>query len=407
MKRLLLPLCLLLFALCADAVAQQQHRHALLMGVGDYGDARYKESEIKDLPGITDHDLPKMRDKLQSLGFTVTLVPNPNLGQARGSVEAFTQTLRQSKVSQSADEQTVALFYFSGHGAEYQGRHFLIPKDAYMPSSSDMDSSAIGTQTVINTMEESGADVCLSFLDCCREDLGKNISSASQTRIEAKGTFIGYATRSGDKADPDTQGSPFTRFLLQNLDRPGVSIADMYSHVIKDVRDHAYRVYGEERRPGFYSELDAPFYFLRRNVGREVDQMQGPLAVNQKVLITDSPKLFTTGIFDENGVELPSLPDPSKTKNFETFCELYLAPKKWSVAVPNFAGRDTWFGTNEGDSVEVAVDGRTSYPMPFFGDNLTDSQRSLIRSAKKLQFRAKGDTPARLRLTLHPEGWEP
>lgn len=250
-----------------------QTRHALVMGVGNYRGAKYQDGVIADLPGITTADLPNMASKLRSLGFTVTVVENPHLSQARTAVETFKSSLsRASRESGGA----VALFYFSGHGVEYQGQHYLIPSAAYMPSKADVEHTALNTQSVVNSMEESGATVCLSFLDCCRQDLGKNVGGADKTPLQAKGSFIGFATRSGGIADPGVTGSPFTQFLLQHLDKPGLSVADMYSQVISDVKAHALKNYGEERRPGFYSELDAPFYFVPASYRKE-DDMQAEI----------------------------------------------------------------------------------------------------------------------------------
>jgi formylglycine-generating enzyme len=105
--------------------------------------------------------------------------------------------------------------------------------------------------------------VNLVFLDCCRDDLGKSVGGAEMSPLRARGSFIGFATRSGDSDDPEEHGSPYTRFLLQHLDKPGVSVADMYGYVIRDVKDYTKKKLGEERRPGFYSELEGdPFYFV-------------------------------------------------------------------------------------------------------------------------------------------------
>ena len=205
-----------------------QTRHALVMGVGDYQGAKFQDAVIADLPGITTADLPNMAAKLRSLGFSVTVVENPNLSQARTAVETFKTRLSRATWESGG---AVALFYFSGHGVEYQGQHYLIPSAAYMPSKADVEHTALNTQSVVNSMEESGATVCLSFLDCCRQDLGKNVGGADKTPLQAKGSFIGFATRSGGIADPGVTGSPFTRFLLQHLDTPGLSVADMYSQL--------------------------------------------------------------------------------------------------------------------------------------------------------------------------------
>ena len=229
-------------------------RTALVMGVGDYGGATYKGAPIPNLPGITTADVPQMAKKLKALGFTVTEVSNPTLSEAKSAVDAFSAKIKASP--------GVSLFYFSGHGGEYEGKNFLIPKKASISSKADLADEALSAQRVLNGMEESGAEVNLVFLDCCREDLGKSVGGAEMAPLKAKGSFIGFATRSGDFADPGEEGSPYTRFLLKHIDKPGISVADMYASVIGDVKKFSKEKLGEERRPGFYSELDAPFYFV-------------------------------------------------------------------------------------------------------------------------------------------------
>lgn len=256
MKATLLFLLLLLASASSPVLAQSSSppRTALVMGVGDYEGATYKGQTIKNLPGITTADLPNMAAKLKALGFDVTVVANPTRGQAMVAVDAFSAKIKAAP--------GVSLFYFSGHGGEYEGKNYLIPRRASVASNADLPDEALNAQRVLNGMEESGAQVNLVFLDCCREDLGKNIGGAEMAPLTARGSFIGFATRSGDFADSGKDGSPFTRFLIKHLDKPGTSLADMYSLVIGDVKTYTRQVLGEERRPGFYSELDAPFYFV-------------------------------------------------------------------------------------------------------------------------------------------------
>lgn len=229
-------------------------RTALVMGVGNYAGTMYKGRAIQTLPGITTADLPGMEAKLKSLGFEVTVVADPTLSQAKTAVDAFSARIKA--------RPGVSLFYFSGHGGEYERKNYLIPRGASIASTADLSDEALSAQRVLNGMEESGAQVNLVFLDCCREDLGKSVGGAEMAPLKAKGSFIGFATRSGDFADPEAQGSPYTRFLLKHLDKPGMSVADMYSLVIGEVKTYSKTVLGEDRRPGFYSELDAPFYFV-------------------------------------------------------------------------------------------------------------------------------------------------
>ena len=99
---LLLP-CSLLWA--AEA------RQALVMGVWQYTDPKFPA-----LPGI-ETDVAKMTAKLKEIGFTVTVVTNPTLGEAKKAVDDFGAQLLASK--------GVGLFYFSGHGCENDAGMFF------------------------------------------------------------------------------------------------------------------------------------------------------------------------------------------------------------------------------------------------------------------------------------------
>ena len=261
MKATLLMLLGLWLGLSPASAQGDLPRTALVMGVGDYGQLEQDEARrtkfrgtfVKNLPGITTSDLPQMEAKLISLGFSVTVVANPTLSEAKAAVDAFSARIKANP--------GVSLFYFSGHGGEAEGQNYLIPRRADIANKADLAQEALSAQRVLNGMEASGAEVNLVFLDCCREDVGKSVGGAELAPMKARGGFIGFATRSGDFADPEAQGSPYTRFLLKHMDTPGISFLDMYSKVVGDVKTYTKEVLGEERRPGSYSELDAPFYF--------------------------------------------------------------------------------------------------------------------------------------------------
>ena len=281
------PKALMVFVVAVGAMGavrvfgEELPREALVMGVGEYAGASYKGKTIRNLPGITTADLPLMKAKLESLGFRVRVVSNPTRKEAEQEVDAFSARIKE--------RPGVSLFYFSGHGGEYKGKNYLIPREASIGSAADLEDKALNAQRVLNGMEESGATVNLVFLDCCREDLGKSVGGAELAPLKARGSFVGFATRSGDFADPEEKGSPYTRFLLKHLGTPGISVSDMYAGVISDVKNYSKRVLGEERRPGFYSELDAPFYFVPASFVKPVEA--AGRAVEEGALMAERERL--------------------------------------------------------------------------------------------------------------------
>jgi hypothetical protein len=182
---LVLPLFLALSAeekgskgLGVEVAVQAAPREALLLGVGDYGGASYKGKVIRNLEGITTVDLPQMQVRLEGLGFHVTALANPTRRAAEEAVDAFSARIKA--------RPGVSLFYFSGHGGEYRGRNYLIPRGASIGSTADLEDQALNAQRVLNGMEESGGAVNLVFLDCCREDLGKSVGGAEMAPLKAR-----------------------------------------------------------------------------------------------------------------------------------------------------------------------------------------------------------------------------
>ncbi len=234
--------------------AEELPREALVMGVEKYQDAIYEGKAIRDLAGITTADLPLMKEKLESLGFRVRLVSNPTWKEAEQEVEAFSARIKE--------RPGVSLFYFSGHGGEYKGKNYLLLRESRIWSAEHLEDNALNAQRVLDGMEKSGATVNLMFLDCSRENLGKNIGGAESGPLNAPRSFVGFATQSGDGVDSEVEGSIYTRFLLKHMGTPGISVSDMYAGVISDVKQYSKDVLGTKRRPVCYSELDAPFYFV-------------------------------------------------------------------------------------------------------------------------------------------------
>ena len=251
-------LVLTILSWCSLSFAQT--RHALVMGVWDYTDPKFPA-----LPGIQD-DVKKMSAKLKELGFEVTEVINPTLGQSKKAVDDFGDLLQTTK--------GVGLFYFSGHGCENDGNNFLIPKGTAISKRSDLDDEALPAQRVLLRMEESGAAINLVFLDCCRNALTKSAANGGLASMEPTGTFIGYATASAKVAGATDTGSAYTNVLLEKMSLPGISISDMHTQVTREV----LKVTEGDQRPFQYSGLDDVFYFVPGRPGSMPGASPAPVA---------------------------------------------------------------------------------------------------------------------------------
>lgn len=211
MRRFLIGCLVVIFCgLASSRVASGQQtpssekRIALVIGVGDYTGTKFQS-----LPGIGT-DLSRMKTALNAAGFQITVLENPTLTTTEEAIDTFGARL---KLQQGA----VGLFYFSGHGGEFEGRNYLIPKGARIASNRDVKEYAVAAQRVLNRMEDAGSAVNIVFLDCCRNDLTKAATDSGLATMNARGTFIGFATGTDKTSAASADGSPYTSFLTKRL----------------------------------------------------------------------------------------------------------------------------------------------------------------------------------------------
>lgn len=226
-----------------------ESRIALVMGVGDY-DGKFG---LTALPGIGS-DVTRMKAALTAVGFTVRVVQDPTLSEAESAIDAFGADLKANK--------GIGLFYYSGHGGEFEGKNYLIPRGARIGSARDVRDQAVNAQRVLNRMEDAGNGTNILFLDCCRNDMTKATTDSGMAAMNAKGTFIGFATASEKTAAASTDGSPYTIALAKFMPQKGISITDMHTMVTKEVEDFTKGAGGEVQTPFQYSGLKDVFYFV-------------------------------------------------------------------------------------------------------------------------------------------------
>lgn len=335
-RRLLLCAATLLVA--HGALAEE--RHALVMGVWDYDDPTFPPLPQSGIEA----DINKISAKLAELGFQVKTVANPTLRQAKQAVDEFGTLIKS--------QPGTALFYFSGHGSEFDGKNFLIPKGTQIVSNRDLDDEALSANRVLDRMEDSGGKVNIVFLDCCRNSLSKG--GGDLASMEANGTFIGYATRGGKVSSASLEGSLYTASLLKHLGTPGVSITDMHTMVTREVK-----AMDPGQVPHQYSGLDQLFFFKPgapgstppMEVARMAPSGPGSLAGLSTIGNTLSVAKFKVGFHHRNALGNAVRPSqlPEKVETFPDYI--------------NFPGRDLvmfdadpWRVTTVGENSRTVVE---------------------------------------------------
>ena len=255
-RHLAVTFSLLCSILISATSAEAERRLALLIGINDYQFIPKLEKAVGDVNA--------MERKLIALGFDVTKVINPDRRTLNIALGRFAARLGPGNL---------ALLHFSGHGVEIDGDNFLLPRDIPKPESGQRDTvkyEAIGLRRLISQMTSTGARARVFVIDACRDNPFEQAgvrsigSSRGLARVEAPaGNFImysaGYRQRALDKLGPDdtSETSVYTRVLLDQLGKPGVSLASIARDVRKKVQSFAQDI-GHVQRPAYYDELSAP-----------------------------------------------------------------------------------------------------------------------------------------------------
>jgi hypothetical protein len=214
----------------------QKKRVALLIGNSDY-------QNYPDLRN-PNNDARALGTVLRRLDFNVAVGVDLDAVAFRKAIQNFLDNI---------DKNTVALFFYAGHGVQVNGLNYMLPTDAKLTSESDLEFEAIRFNYLLEPLERDSG-IGIVFLDACRDNPLANTLSGSKTRSlmssrglapvqTGEGLFIGYATQPDNVAsDGNGPNSPFTTAMLHHLETPGYDIEMLMRRVRDDViaaTDHA------------------------------------------------------------------------------------------------------------------------------------------------------------------------
>jgi Caspase domain len=234
------------FSVLAGSAALAERRVALIIGNANYDRGGVLWNTINDAKAIA--------ALLSNAGFDI-VDQRSNLG-----VVEFKRAVREF-VDRSANAD-VAVVYYSGHGLEVGGVNYLIPVDAKLMSSFDVDDEAVSLDRLLVATERV-KKLSLIILDACRENpfhpvngearvtRGGSPGLASVTPTVAD-TLVAFAAKAGSVSyDGDGPDSPFTTALVKYIAQPGLDIR----RALGKVRDEVLRETGNRQEPYFYGSL--------------------------------------------------------------------------------------------------------------------------------------------------------
>jgi hypothetical protein len=239
-----------LLFIASASPAEAEKRVALVIGNSAY-------------QNVTPLDNPKndaflMADTLVRLGF-VLVGGNAQVDLDKPAFDAAVQRFGNQLVG--AD---VALFYYAGHGVQLRDNNYLVPITANPAREADVDFQMVDVALVLRQMESAGTKLNMVILDACRNNpfKGRGLRSADGGLAQLRapeGTLLSYATQPGNVAlDGDDGHSPYTRALVETMQRPGLDVFQTFNQVGLMVK----RATGDSQQPWIStSPIDGTFYF--------------------------------------------------------------------------------------------------------------------------------------------------
>ncbi|CAN7386343.1 caspase family protein [Aminobacter sp. LjRoot7] len=241
-------------AFAADGVSGR--RAALVIGNSAY-------QHLAQLPNAA-NDADRIREVLERANFEVTLGKNLDKKGLEETILGFLRTL---------NDGDVALFYYSGHAVQVGGHNFMLPVDATLATSYDLEVQAYNMSSLLEYMRETSS-LQIAILDACRDNPFANNSyyvGQAKVAVEGKkglasvapqdGTLIVYSTAPDRVALDGNDGlSPFTGTFAEYALKPNVEVRKLLS----DIRAEVIKRTEGRQTPWDASSLTSSFFFVTR-----------------------------------------------------------------------------------------------------------------------------------------------
>lgn len=251
MRAVLLAVLIVIAGLGA---AQAETRIALVAGNAAYGQSALRNAR---------HDAELMSATLKSVGFEVIEAFDANQTQMRAAITEFSRRIK--------GQDTVALFYYAGHGVQSDGENYLIPIGAGIAGMTEVAINAIALGDVMKILASARTRLNIVILDACRDNpfagAERGIAKGGLApEVAPSGTIIGYATAPGQTArDGAGANSPYTAALAFNIPRPGTTLEEVF----RDTRRAVLAATGGAQVPWEHSSIVGAFYFKEKPLQAE------------------------------------------------------------------------------------------------------------------------------------------
>ena len=245
-----------------NTAAAAREKDALIIANKDYLHGPTLDNPIKDAKVIA--------KTLTAAGFNVELKTDLGLADMRRAIRQF--------AAKEANTDNVALFYYSGHGAEVDGVNYLIPVDATLTDASKARFEALTLDDVQNFLhrDPTNADkkaghfqrgLNIIVLDACRDNPYRKTKGGAFGGLGsftgARGTLIWYATQPKDVTD-DGAGQPMSPFAAAFTGAIAASHGEPVEDTFKQVALRTMQATDGRQQPWTTGYITGDFSFKPR-----------------------------------------------------------------------------------------------------------------------------------------------
>jgi len=264
--------------LCNQVWAAQMERIALVVGNTAY--AKPLESGR--------HDAKRLAERLQQLGYDVSLHIDVNKEQLINAINSFNQHLGPNQSG---------LFYYSGHGVTIGGRNYMVPLESDILGEPDIEYEAVNIERVISPMRngEGGKNLVILDLNAKNESIsGLPATPKGPVAMDApNGSLIFYAAKPGQLSRQSRgKNGLFTQILLEVMSKPRLTAEEIFSKTAKKVKQRS------NGRPTSWREgaLNRPLLLTSVPAGNSTADI---LENDPDSVVNDDNQLFTSGITEK------------------------------------------------------------------------------------------------------------
>jgi uncharacterized caspase-like protein len=211
-------------------------KQALVIGNDNYPNDSKLNACVNDANAVS--------TSMRSIGFQVHTQLNADYRSTQAVTHRFIQAIQPG---------AIVLFYFSGHGVQYDGYNFLVPTDSDGLSSNNIKESAISAEKLIHDMHSRRPRVVIVILDCCRsywgpgslfespgiDGAGRKIKAGLAPMRVPTATIVVYACAAEESSSAKSRNgknSLYTYHLLRYITTPNVDIDHVLRIVAYDVQ---------------------------------------------------------------------------------------------------------------------------------------------------------------------------